>query len=103
MLHEISIPNQEVINIVIKGISQKDYDEVTKSLIESYGLSQSTISRKFIEESQKELKKIENRDLGKYDFIAMTIDGKCLSREIILIALGVTTCDIKIPLEFIQP
>lgn len=78
MHHEISIPNQKVINIVIKEISQKDYDEVTKSLIESYGLSQSTISRKFIEESQKELKEFENIDLGKYDFIATTIDGKYL-------------------------
>jgi transposase-like protein len=101
-LHEIPMPSEEVIKKVIKGLSQKDYEEVTKSVMESFGLSQSTISRAFIEESKKRLEEFESRDLGLYDFIALIIDGKYLSRDNIVIALGVTITGLKIPLGFIQ-
>lgn len=101
-LHELPIPPEEVIKKVVKGLSQKDYEEVTRSVIESFGLSQSTISRTFIEESKKRLEEFEKRDLGLYDFIALIIDGKYLSKDNIVIALGVTVTGIKIPLGFIQ-
>jgi transposase-like protein len=101
-LHSIPMPQEEVIKKVIKGLSQKDYEEVTKSVIESFGLSQSTISRSFIEESSRLLEEFEKRDLGHYDFIAVVLDGKYLSRENIVIALGVTITGIKVPLGFIQ-
>jgi transposase-like protein len=101
-LHEIAMPSQEVIKKVIKGLSQHDYEEVTKSVIESFGLSQSTISRTFIEESGKQLEEFEKRDLGLYDFVALIIDGKYLSRENIVIALGIIITGIKVPLGFIQ-
>jgi len=101
-LHELPMPSDDVLKKVIKGLSQKDYEEVTKSVIESFGLSQSTISRSFIEESKKRLEEFEKRDLGLYDFIALVIDGKYLSRDNIVIALGVTITGLKIPLGFIQ-
>jgi len=101
-LHELPLPSEEVIKKVIKGLSQHDYEEVTKSVIESFGLSQSSISRTFIEESGKRLEEFEKRDLGLYDFVALIIDGKYLSRDNIVIALGVTITGVKIPLGFIQ-
>jgi hypothetical protein len=57
---------------------------------ESFGLSQSSVSRAFIEESSKALLEFERRDLGKYDFIGLVIDGKYLQKEQVVIALGVT-------------
>ena len=101
-LHEIPMPSEEVLKKVIKGLSQHDYEEVTKSVLESFGLSQSTVSRTFIEESKKQLEEFEKRDLGHYDFVALVIDGKYLSRDNIVIALGVTITGIKVPLGFIQ-
>jgi putative transposase len=101
-LHSIPMPEEEIIKKVIKGLSQRDYQEVTKSVIESFGLSQSTISRRFIEQSSRLMEEFEKRDLGKYDFIALILDGKYLSRENIVIALGVTITGVKIPLGFIQ-
>lgn len=101
-LHKIPMPQEEVIKKVIKGLSQKDYEEVTKSVVESFGLSQSTISRRFIEESSRQLEEFEKRELGHYDFIALVLDGKYLSRENIVIALGVTITGVKVPLGFIQ-
>lgn len=101
-LHDIPMPSEEVLKKVIKGLSQHDYEEVTKSVMESFGLSQSTVSRTFIEESKKQLEEYEKRDLGLYDFVALVIDGKYLSRDNIVIALGVTITGIKVPLGFIQ-
>lgn len=80
-LHTIPLPQYEVIKKVIKGLSQKDNEEVTKSVIESFGLSQSTISRSFKEESSKLLDEFEKRDLGNYDFIVLILYGKYLSTE----------------------
>lgn len=101
-LHELPMPSEEVILKVIKGLSQRDYEEVTRSVAESFGMSQSTISRRFIEESRKQIEAYEKRDLGKYDFIVLLLDGKYLSKDNIVIALGVTIKGDKIPLGFIQ-
>ncbi|MDF1613328.1 IS256 family transposase [Stygiobacter electus] len=101
-LHEIPMPSEVIMKKIIKGLSQRDYEEVTKSIFESFGMSQSTISRTFIEESKKLLEEFEKRDLGIYDFAALIIDGKYLSHDNIVIALGVTMTGVKVPLGFIQ-
>ncbi|MEW6655067.1 MAG: transposase, partial [Bacteroidota bacterium] len=101
-LHEIAMPSELIMKKIIKGLSQRDYEEVTKSIYESFGMSQSTISRTFIEESKKLLEEFEQRDLGLYDFVALIIDGKYLSHDNIVIALGVTITGVKVPLGFIQ-
>ena len=101
-LHELPQPSEELIKKVIKGLSQRDYESVTKSVTESFGLSQSSISRTFVEESKKRLEEFENRDLGLHDFVALVIDGKYLSRDNMVIALGITITGVKVPLGFIQ-
>lgn len=101
-LRSIDLPSEALMKKIILGLSQHDYQEVVKMGIESFGLSQSTVSKAFIEESTKALKEFEKRDLGLYDFIALVIDGKYLSKENTVIALGITISGEKIPLGFIQ-
>lgn len=101
-LHRMDMPNEEVLKKVILGLSQGDYEKVTRSVVDSFGLSQSSISRRFIEESSKALEEFENRDLSKHEFLALVIDGKYLSRDNVVIALGVTTTGLKLPLGFVQ-
>jgi transposase-like protein len=101
-LHNIEKPSEELMRKIILGLSQKDYEQVTRTVLESFGMSQSSVSRSFIEESSKRLEEFESRDLGKYDFIALIIDGKYLSKDNIIIALGVTITGVKIPLGFVQ-
>src|SRR5512146_2779354 len=96
------LPTEEVMKKVIMGISQNDYQEVTKQMTESFGLSQSSISRAFVEQSSKALEEFEGRDLRHYDFIGLVIDGKYLSRDTIIIALGITSNGTKIPIGMIQ-
>ena len=101
-LHSIPVPQEELMRKIVLGLSQKDYERVTRSILESFGMSQSTVSRSFIEESKKILEEFERRELGLYDFISLVVDGKYLSRDNMLIALGVTITGVKIPLGFVQ-
>lgn len=101
-IKEQESPNERMIKSVLLGLSQKDYGNLSKTMAESFGLSQSTISRKFIEESSEALKEFEKRDLAKYDFLALVIDGKYLVKEQIVICMGITSSGEKLILGFIQ-
>ncbi len=101
-LRSIELPSESLMKKIIYGLSQHDYEEVVKMGLESFGLSQSTVSRAFIDESAKALEEFERRNLGLYDFVALVIDGKYLSKQNIVIALGITIRGEKIPLGFIQ-
>ena len=101
-LRSIELPSESLMKITILGLSQHDYQEVVKMGSENFDLSQSSVSRAFIEESAKALEEFEKRDLGLYDFIALVIDGKHISKENIIIALVITISEEKIPLGFIE-
>lgn len=101
-LKEIELPSEQLLKKIILGLSEHDYKTVTQQAIESFGLSQSSVSRAFIEQSSKILEDFEKRDLSHYDFVALVIDGKHLLQEQVVIALGVTSTGDKIPLGFIQ-
>jgi len=101
-LKEIELPSEQLLKKIILGLSEHDYKTVTQQAIESFGLSQSSVSRAFMEQSSKILEDFEKRDLSHYDFVALVIDGKHLLKEQVVIALGVTNTGDKIPLGFIQ-
>lgn len=101
-IREHQTPTETLIRSILLGLSQNDYGKVTKTIGDSFGLSQSTISRKFIEESSAELEKYEKRDLGKYDFVGLLLDGKYLAKEQVVIAMGITMTGDKLLLGFIQ-
>ena len=95
-------PTQQLINGVLLGLSMRDYAKVIDHMGEGFGMSKSSISRSFIERTEEKLKEFESRNLAHQQFIALFIDGKYLSREQIIICLGVTRQGKKIPLGFIQ-
>ncbi len=101
-IKENQAPTEAMIRSVLLGLSQKDYGEVVKTVSDSFGLSQSTISRKFVEESSAALKKYENRDLEKYDLVGLMLDGKHLAKQQIVICMGITIGGDKLLLGFIQ-
>jgi len=101
-LKEIELPSEQLLKKIILGLSEHDYKTVTQQAIESFGLSQSSVSRAFMEQSSKTLEDFEQRDLSHYDFVALLIDGKHLLKEQVVIALGVTRKGDKVPLGFIQ-
>jgi len=95
-------PDTAVLDGIIKGLSMSDYQGVIGRLAESFGLSRSSVSLRFIEESSEKLKTFEERRLNGRRFVALFIDGKYLAKEQIIIVLGITLGGEKIPLGFLQ-
>ena len=61
----------------------------------------SSVSRSFIDWTTEKLEEFKNRDLSNHDFISVFIDGKYLAKEQIMIVLGVTMQEDKIPIGFL--
>jgi len=101
-LKNLPEPTEEVMNKIILGLSERDYERVSRDSLESFGLSQSSVSRMFIESTSKALEEFENRDISDKDIIALIIDGKSLSKQEVIICLGVTIKGDKIVLGFVQ-
>lgn len=101
-LHQMESPDKAVMDGIIKGLSMSDYQAVIGRLAESFGLSRSSVSLRFIEESSAKLKAFEERRLDDYRFVALFIDGKYLAKEQVVIVVGVTLEGEKIPLGFLQ-
>jgi putative transposase len=101
-LKEIPPVDDKLLKRILSGISTGDYQSVIQNLVDSFGLSRSSVSNRFIEVSSDKLEEFTKRDLSHHDFIALFIDGKYLAKEQIIIVLGVTLKGEKIPLGFIQ-
>jgi putative transposase len=101
-LKEIPPVDDKLLKRVLSGISTGDYQSAIQNLVDSFGLSRSSVSNRFIEVSTEKLEEFTKRDLSHHDFIALFIDGKYLAKEQIIIVLGVTLKGEKIPLGFIQ-
>jgi hypothetical protein len=91
LLHEYSVP-ETLYKTILGGVSCKGYESTIESHNGSISKSKSTVSRRFIEQSQKELQELQNRDLSGYDFVVIFIDGKTFFKDQIIISLGISIC-----------
>ena len=98
------LPEQDrmMVESVLHGLSTRDYSQVVDKLTDSFGISSATVSRRFREKSLKELEAFEKRKLNDHRYVAIIVDGKHLSGQQMIIALGVTDQGRKIPLGVIQ-
>ena len=87
---------------VLKGLSCRDYESCVDPVAETFGLSASTLSRRFKRASAKKLQELSERDLSKYDIVALFLDGKTFGDDEMVIALGVTLKGEKVVLGFVQ-
>jgi transposase-like protein len=90
--HRFQVPyeaSRQVFLKLLNGISTRRYGECVALAPEVFGISASSLSRKFRCWSGVYLKKLMNRRLDSYDFVAVYIDGKAYAAEGLVIALGV--------------
>jgi transposase-like protein len=69
---------------------------------EAFGLSGSAVSRRYIRAIARELKKLCERRLKGYGFVALILDGKTFGTDETMVALGVTVEGRRILLGFIE-
>lgn len=89
-LRELKDVDQSLSHAILHGLSMGDYGQVINTLYDSFGLSRSSVSKKFIEQSSEKLAEFEKRSLHSYEFVGIFIDGKSLAKEQIIIVLGVS-------------
>lgn len=84
-----SIFDERVFQEGIKHVSQRDYAKGLPRIASSFGISKSSISRRWIKATGKKLEELQNRDLTEMNIIAVLIDGKRFSSLGVIVALGV--------------
>ena len=87
---------------VLLGLSCRDYEACAEAVPEAFGLSPSTVSRRFIRASAKQLQALQERRLENYDLVALILDGKTFAEDSMVIALGITLTGEKVVLGFVQ-
>jgi putative transposase len=87
---------------VLFGLSCRDYDACAEAVPEAFGLSPSSVSRRFIRASAKQLQALQERRLDDYDCVALVLDGKTFAEDGMVIAVGVTLTGEKVILGFVQ-
>lgn len=87
---------------VLLGLSCRDYRACADALPAAFGLSPSTVSRRFIRTSARKLRAFLERRLEPYDLVALVLDGKTFAADGMVLALGITLTGEKLLLGFVQ-
>jgi transposase-like protein len=87
---------------VLKGLSCREYEACVEPVAETFGLSASSISRRFKRASARQLAELCERDLSRFDFVALFLDGKTFGDDEMVIGLGITLAGEKVALGFVQ-
>ena len=101
-MNDLPAIDERLSEAILLGLSTADYGRLVGAFTDSFGLSQSSVSRSFIERRAKALEEFEQRSLAEHDFVALLIDGKHLAWQQIIIVLGITMEGEKLPLGFVQ-
>src|SRR3954452_7706418 len=101
-LKDLPEQKEEMVLSVLKGLSTRDYSQVACQLLDSFGLSASSISRHFIEQSAQAVETFTKRSLEGEKYVALFVDGKHLAGQQMIIVLGITEEGVKKPLDVIQ-
>jgi transposase-like protein len=103
---EIDIPAYETIlgnsslgkrieDILMKGISTRNYQQVIAQMAETVAVSKSNISREFIEQSEQTLRQLCERRFDDKDILIIYIDGIQFGEIHVIAALGVDSAGYK--------
>lgn len=99
---EVPIPAYEVmrsdkklgsrmLEILLRGVSTRQYRAVLPEMAETAGVSRSSVSREAMEASAEELRRLCERRLEELDLLVIYLDGVIFGDHHVLVAVGVDT------------
>ncbi len=80
---------QRILEILMRGVSTRNYKQVLPEMAETVNVSKSQISRAFIEASEKALKGLMERRFDDQDILIVYIDGLVFGPHHVIVAIGV--------------
>ncbi|MGH7148543.1 MAG: IS256 family transposase [Nitrospiraceae bacterium] len=87
---------------VLVGLTCRQYEACAEAVPAAFGLSASSVSRRFIRASARHLQTLCERRLDGDEFVAVVLDGKTFAQDAMVIALGITLQGQKKILGFVQ-
>jgi putative transposase len=94
--------DSQLMGRILRGLGCRNYAETASLVPEAFGMSASTVSRRFIRATGRKLKELAERDLSSHDFVALFMDGKSFGDDEMVIAVGVTLEGRKVILGMVQ-
>lgn len=99
---EVEIPGYELLRedrgfqerveqLMMKGVSTRDYATVIGEMAETVGVSRSSVSREFLESSTRAIEKLTARRWDETDLLVIYMDGIVRGDHHVIAALGVDT------------
>jgi transposase-like protein len=80
---------QRILEILMRGVSTRNYKHVLPEMAETVKVSKSAVSREFIEASEKALKELVERRFEDKDILIVYIDGIVFGGHHVIVAIGV--------------
>jgi transposase-like protein len=80
---------QRMLEILMRGVSTRNYAEVLPEMAQTVGVSKSSVSREFVEASEGILKDLAQRDFSDKDILIVYIDGLVFGEHHVISAIGV--------------
>jgi len=87
---------------VLGGLSCRDDEAAAEAVPEAFGLTTSSVSRRFVRASAKALPTLDERRHDDAEWLVLLRDGKSFADDQVVIALGVTTTGEKRILGLVQ-
>jgi len=94
--------DEGVLRRILHGLSCREYRACAEAVPEAFGLSASTMSRRYIRASARKLQALQERRLEQYAFVAVVLDGKTFQDDTLVVALGITVQGEKVLLGFVE-
>lgn len=94
--------DEGVLRRILYGVSCRDYRAAAEAVPDAFGLSRSSISRRYIQATARKLAAFQERRLDRYDLVALVLDGKRFADDTLVVALGITLRGEKVLLGFVQ-
>lgn len=80
---------QRLLEILMHGVSTRHYRQVLPEMAETVGVSKSSVSREFVDASEKALKELAERRFDEQDLLIVYLDGLVFGEQHVLAAIGV--------------
>jgi transposase-like protein len=101
-LHATGDFSEELLEKILRGVSEQKYAETVLGAARAFGVSPSAVSHKMVEVTAHKLKAFQTRSLATYTPFALFLDTVHRGGEAFLVALGVDLNGVKMALGFWQ-
>ena len=92
---------ERVMEQILLGVATRGYGgslEPLSDSVETSGTSKSSVSRKLVAKTAGQVEQVLKRRLEEVDLVALFLDGIHVAEHAVIVALGVTTKGVKVPL-----